>query len=221
MMNAFHTRLPQRMPPARQRGAILVVTLLLLMVITILAITALQVSTSEERMSGNLKDWNIAMQAAESALRDAEFDINNQCSVNTSSCSPRSPAVTGETNFGNQSGGTARGTCNQSTSYKGACLPPTPTYTTDGKPIYPLLSGITGTWTSSTFNPVTYGTYTGAAALSTSGISAVSQQPIYMIEAMRMPTDKGQEVLYRITARGWGRSTNTQVTLQSVFRLPS
>ena len=205
----------------KQRGAILVVTLMFLLVITMLAITSVQVSTSEERMSGNLKDWNIAMQAAESALRDAEFDIYGVCSVNAATCTLRSPVISGETLFGNQAAGVAPGTCNQATSYKGACLPPTPTYLADGKPDYPLL--VSSTWATpsgTSLNAVTYGTYTGATALPSTGISGVSSQPVYVIEAMRMPTDKGLKVLYRITARGWGRNSNTQVTLQTAFRLP-
>ena len=212
---------PRPRVAAQQRGAILVVTLMFLLVITMLAITSVQVSTSEERMSGNLKDWNIAMQAAESALRDAEFDIYGVCSVNAATCTLRSPVITGETNFGDQSSGIAPGTCNQSTSYKGACLPPTPTYLSDLKPVYPLL--VSSSWATSTgasVNAVDYGTYTGATALPSTGISGVYQQPQYIIEAMRMPTDKGPKVLYRITARGWGRNQNTQVTLQSAFRLP-
>ena len=204
----------------KQRGAVLVVTLIFLMVITILAISSVQISTSEERMAGNMKDWNIAMQAAESALRDAEFDIYGVCSVNVSSCTLRSPVINGETNFGNQSASTAYGTCNQSTSYKGACMPPTPYNLPDGKPVYALPDMTNWSTASTGKNPVTYGTYTGATALPSSGISGVYQQPQYIIEAMRMPTDKGVKVLYRITARGWGRNSNTQVVLQSVFRLP-
>jgi len=210
-------------PPAKQRGAVLVITLMFLLVITVLAITSVQVSTREERMAGNLKDWNIAMQAAESALRDAEFDIYSVCSVNISSCTLRSPAISGATLFGNQSGALTPGSCNQDTNYKGACLPSTPTYLPDGKPVYALFN--ISSWTSvtplpATLNPVPYGTYTGATALPTTGISGVWQQPSYIIEATSMPTTTGTKVLYRITARGWGRNSNTQVTLQSVFRLP-
>ena len=36
-----------------------------------------------------------------------------------------------------------------------------------------------------------------------------------------MPTSTNNNAtLYRVTARGWGRTTNTVVTLQTVFRLP-
>jgi len=205
----------------RQRGAILVVTLMFLLVVTMLAITALRVSTGEERMAGNLKDWNIAMQAAEAALRDAEFDVYGVCSVNTTTCTPRSPFVSGGTLFGSQSGGTAYGTCNSSTSYKGACLAPASALATQENVNLDITSWKTSG--STTLNPVTYGTYTGAAALPTSGISAVSTQPQYIVEAMQPNSAlyKPGTYVYRITARGWGRNPNTQVTLQSIWQQPS
>jgi type IV pilus assembly protein PilX len=208
-------------PPKRQRGAILVVTLMFLLVVTMLAITALGVSTSEERMAGNLKDWNIAMQAAEAALRDAEFDVYGVCSVNTALCVPRSPIVSGATLFGSQAAGTAPGTCNTSTSYKGACLAPNSALATQENVMLDISSWKTSG--STTLNPVTYGTYTGAAALPTTGISAVSFQPQYIIEAMSPQSSlyKSGTVIYRITARGWGRNPNTQVTLQSIWQQPS
>ena len=209
------------MPPLRQHGAILVVTLMFLLVVTMLAITALRVSTSEERMAGNLKDWNIAMQAAEAALRDAEFDVYGVCSVNTSTCTPRSPVVSGATLFGSQSGATAPGTCNTSTSYKGACLAPSSVAATPEN-----LNLDISTWQTSgstTLNPVTYGTYTGAATLPTTGISAVSFQPQYIVEAMSVNSAVFGKAtyVYRITARGWGRNPNTYVTLQSIWQQPS
>ncbi len=66
------------MKPAQQRltrrpqGFSLVMVLIFLVLLTILGITAMQTSTLEERMAGNLRDENLAFQAAESALREAE-----------------------------------------------------------------------------------------------------------------------------------------------------
>ena len=57
------------------RGVALPVALLLLVVITILALAGLRSTTLQERMSGNLHDRNLALQAAESALRVAEEAI--------------------------------------------------------------------------------------------------------------------------------------------------
>jgi type IV pilus assembly protein PilX len=57
---------------SHQRGAVLVVALLMLLVMTVLGVTAMQMSRSEERMAGNSRDINLAFQGAEAGLRDGE-----------------------------------------------------------------------------------------------------------------------------------------------------
>lgn len=59
-------------PRRRERGAVLVIGLIFLVMMTILGLTALQASTTAERMAGNAQDLNIAFQAAEASLREAE-----------------------------------------------------------------------------------------------------------------------------------------------------
>ena len=59
----------------RQRGAALVVALIMLLVMTVLGIAAMQVTRMEERMAGNSRDVNLAFQSAEAGLRDAEGRI--------------------------------------------------------------------------------------------------------------------------------------------------
>jgi len=61
-----------------QRGAILVTSMLLLLVLTIIGVTVMQMSRMQERMSGNSRDVNLAFQAAEGALRAAEQFIGDQ-----------------------------------------------------------------------------------------------------------------------------------------------
>lgn len=56
----------------RERGAVLVVALLMLLVMTILGVTAMQMSRMEERMAGNSRDINLAFQGAEAGLRNGE-----------------------------------------------------------------------------------------------------------------------------------------------------
>ena len=64
---------PQRNPGLNyQRGAVLVVGLLLLIVMTVLGISSLKTVTLEERMSANVYDRSLAFQAAEAALRAGE-----------------------------------------------------------------------------------------------------------------------------------------------------
>jgi type IV pilus assembly protein PilX len=60
---------------SHQRGAILVVSLLLLLVMTVLGVAAMHVTNMEERMAGNVRDVNLAFQGAEAGLRDAEDRI--------------------------------------------------------------------------------------------------------------------------------------------------
>lgn len=59
-------------PRANQRGVVLVVALIMLLVITLLGVSAMQVTSLEERMAGNVRDRNLAFQSAEAALRDGE-----------------------------------------------------------------------------------------------------------------------------------------------------
>ena len=58
--------------PERQRGTILFVSLIILLLLTILGVTAMSNVTMEERMAGNLRDGDMATQASEAALRSAE-----------------------------------------------------------------------------------------------------------------------------------------------------
>ncbi len=56
----------------RERGVTLVVVMLLLLAATLIALASFRLSTLEERMAGNARDRQVAFQAAEAALRDAE-----------------------------------------------------------------------------------------------------------------------------------------------------
>jgi type IV pilus assembly protein PilX len=53
-------------------GSVLVTSLILLLVMTLLGLSAMQTSLMEETMAGNARDHNLAFQAAEAALRDAD-----------------------------------------------------------------------------------------------------------------------------------------------------
>lgn len=65
-----------RFAAARQRGAVLVVSLLLLLVMTILGLGASQSTRLQERMAGNQRDQEIALQSAEASLRAAELRLS-------------------------------------------------------------------------------------------------------------------------------------------------
>lgn len=55
-----------------QRGAVLIVSLIILLVLTILGVVSMQNTTLEERMAGNMRDRQLAFEAAEAALNVGE-----------------------------------------------------------------------------------------------------------------------------------------------------
>lgn len=65
----------------RQRGAILVSSLLMLLVLTVIGVSVMQLTRMQERMAGNTRDLNLAFQGAEAALRDAEQFLWNTPSI--------------------------------------------------------------------------------------------------------------------------------------------
>src|SRR3989344_628961 len=68
----------KRFSPPRQRGVALIMALVFLLLLTILGIAALNTTSLEEKMANNVKDRNLAFQAAESALVVAENWVYTQ-----------------------------------------------------------------------------------------------------------------------------------------------
>jgi len=60
---------------ARQRGATLLIALVMLVVMTLLGLASIRSTSMQERMGANLYDRSLAFQAVESALREAEAQI--------------------------------------------------------------------------------------------------------------------------------------------------
>jgi type IV pilus assembly protein PilX len=76
-MSTFHDMNTFRQQPSfarhqRQKGAILVFCLIFLTVLTMMGVSGMESTTLEERMSGNMRDYTLAFQSAESALKSAE-----------------------------------------------------------------------------------------------------------------------------------------------------
>lgn len=59
-----------------QRGAVLIVSLLLLLVMTLLGLGASQSTRMQERMAGNQRDMELAMQGAEAGARASESRVS-------------------------------------------------------------------------------------------------------------------------------------------------
>lgn len=61
--------------PARQSGVVLAISLVMLLLLTLIGITGTQTSSLQEKMAGNLRDKDLAFQAAESALAVAQRSL--------------------------------------------------------------------------------------------------------------------------------------------------
>lgn len=189
----FHSAHQATAAAGSQAGAALVMGLIFLVILTLLGVTAMQTSAMEERMSGNARDRNIALQAAEAALRDAERDIVcKKIDGSTATTTRTFGCISGMTG---SDAACTDGLCCTINAPGIACIEPS-------APVYQAFS-------LSASPSVAYGTYTAAPAL-----PSVSQPPRYLIEPFR----KQQVNYYRITARGYGANANTQVTLQEVYK---
>lgn len=174
-----------------QRGISLVIVMIFLVILSMLGISAMQSSTFSSRIARNESDRNLAFQAAEAALRDAELDIKNLRADGTA-CTPLIVGCRAE--------GIHRGD-----SFDGAC--------TDGRcdpadivtgPVWENTANWSGTGAS-----IVYGTYTGAP-----GLPVVVQQPRYLLEYFPL----GDSTVYRVTAIGFGANASTQIMLQSAVK---
>src|SRR5262245_31083920 len=67
----------------KQRGAVLVVGLIFLAMLTIMGVAAFSVATQEEKMAGNARDKLRAFEAAEASLRDCEAVLGSLAGLPT------------------------------------------------------------------------------------------------------------------------------------------
>lgn len=173
----------------RQHGVALITGLIFLVVLTLIAITAARMAGLEERMSGNMRDRSLAMQAAERALRDAEQDITRPGS-----------RISGLTGFVSA--------CTDGLCYNGLAgnVSGVDWNTT------PVWSVVSMTAAPS----VAYGSFTGAAAIA--GLSAQPRYIIEGFEKKLPGSASKKAFFYRITVRAQGANPNTVVWLQEVFR---
>ena len=63
---------PLAAAPATQRGAVLFVSMILLVILTLIGVTAARMQTAEESMARNENNHQLALEYAEAALRNAE-----------------------------------------------------------------------------------------------------------------------------------------------------
>lgn len=220
-----------------QRGLALIVVLLFLLLITGVSIWGVKQSLFSENLARNQLDYEAARQAAESALRDAERDLMNPSHVLASNASCVRGAL--EIVAADFTESCQMGLCVMNDS---AYPLMDWSKSVGGEVWWAATKG--GKWNNNFGTKpkrvpvdnsncnfqggIPLGTFTGASAL-----AGVARQPEYLVEYFRRKnvrinldetqvTSSGQNanqwsVMYRITARGFGYSTKTQVILQNIF----
>ncbi len=76
-MKSKYTINSTQQPAGAQRGAVLITSLVILLVLTVLGVSAMNTSSLEEMMAGNLRDQTLSFNAAETGLAGAADTINN------------------------------------------------------------------------------------------------------------------------------------------------
>ena len=202
--NPFHPKAALALQSGGQAGFSLVTTLILLVVVTILGVGATQMVLQAEKATRYDRDFQIAFQAAESALLDAEFDIRGP---NTFATQRVAAFVTGSVvGFVDGCGtGTERGLCTPSAAGQ--------------KPVW---YSVDFQDESSGAKTVKFGEFTGRT-LST-GTTGIRPEiaPRYIIEVIPDPTPGSnastKPTLFRVTAMGFGPRKSAQAVAQMIFR---
>lgn len=205
----------------KQQGVSLVVVLLILVIVSLLGVASIQISRLATQSARNERDTQIAWQAAEAALLDAELDILGMPVTSTkkrgyNSSDPDAPENKVSL-FDNKNTDVSQFIegCGSGSKNRGLCL---------------LSKTDTPTWLGVDFSAVTnkkyvdFGEYTERTfQAGSSGIQPASP-PKYIIEILDDPNvERTKEVqyrkyIYRITAVGYGPQERTQVVLQSIYR---
>jgi type IV pilus assembly protein PilX len=195
----------------RQHGVALIVSLLMLIALLLLGISAAQIALQGEKASRNERDRQIAFQAAEAALLDAELDIENAPDAQGS----RSQRFSKDSALGFPGEGDDVCHNGDANITLGLCR-----RTLDGtQPIWHVVDFLNND--SSTVNSVPYGKFTGQTFPIGEG-SLPRRLPRYVIELMTY-NKQGESAdrvsyFYRITAIGFGARDTTQVVLQTFYR---
>ena len=213
--------MPIRAPDrrARQRGASLIAVMLILIVVSALGIGAVQISLMGERSARNDRDMQVAWQAAEAALMDAQFDIHGDATAAGGTRSvvfgqaPKDPPLVDNFKVGCGDTGNELGLCN-------VTEPPNP-LPADWRPPW-----LTVDFTGADTRTVEFGDFTGRAYPNNGGVRS-AQAPRYLIELLRdhgaglQAVDKGEQpqyFMYRVTAMGFGPREDIRAVAQMLLR---
>ena len=190
-----------------QQGLSLIIVLIMLSAIFMLGAFGARLTLLGEKSGRNDRDRQIAFQAAEAALGDAEIDImgpNTALNSRANAMDSRKLQLFIEG-------------CGTTADSRGLCS--TNTNTT------PLYKSIDFEETGTSRHYVTLGEYTGRNVGFSTGNSALpAQLPRYIVEAIAYNPIAGgctQHKAFLVTALGYGLNQQTQVMLQSVIFKPN
>lgn len=195
---------------ARQGGASLIIVLLILIVVSILGVGGAQIALQGEHGARNDRDMQVAWQAAEAALQDAEFDIHGPGTGNRNAL------------LGNlQNTNDFIVACGNDATKKniGLCA-----LAQNGSK--PAWQSVDFTKSDATAHTVEFGTYTqrafdAGAGTSNSGLKPF-QKPRYVIEPIMDPGNRDlsspNRYVYRVTAMGFGPRLDIQAVSQIIYR---
>ncbi|ART54547.1 hypothetical protein CBP36_13995 [Acidovorax carolinensis] len=197
-------------PPARRSsGVSLIVVLLILVVVSILGVSGIQISMMGERGTRNDRDQQVAWQAAEAALVDAEFDIEGLPASSTTKRNAlfdvKAPALN-----------SFAANCGTSGNLTGLCA-----LNDTGKPAW---LAVDFTTTGASAPTVQFGTFTGRDFPSGSKGIQPALPPRYVIEPIPDPRNsrtqqqQNRRYVYRVTAMGFGPNAETQAVVQMIYR---
>jgi type IV pilus assembly protein PilX len=191
-MSDIRTHFGCRNSRSAQRGMVLISSLLLLLIVTIFAVSMFRSFGIEERIAGNTRDKERARAAAMTALQYAEWWITQGNWANASTCPPALLVAPAQGQV-----------CLQGTGLKN--LVPNGDVT-----VVPWRSGAQEVGT--VYTPTTMNVSNAAAA---DYYLAAPRFYISFISTVNQPLNCGN--LYQIDAWGYGSSASTVAVVESVF----
>ena len=207
---AMHTSFATGHAPTRQRGAVLFIALIMLVLITLLALTASSSSILQEKMVGGMRNQQLSSMGADSGLRGAESWLWN-LDFSAAAGQPLPPCI-----------GSSSGTCVQRPRADGTLKSSVQAFRTAhswvaAPPVGGLsythsLTGLTGTLKTASLatQPVVIIEDMGANVPPGSGNQAGA------IDS-ELRSQAGKSNFYRITSRSQGGSAAVVRVFESVF----
>jgi len=199
----------------RQRGVVLLIALVFLVVLTGLALNEMRRSSVQQSIATSERDRLFAQQSAELALRDAERDVlgldyRNQTCVPGTAVGPD---------------GHCRDALDSRTGTDGAAFASAASRFTDSctdgqcaNAAAPAGNNPADPNWVAFRNCVRYGRFTGAARETTDASVTPATPPCYALEWLLANNGGRQPIpIIRITAWGWGRDASNPVVIQEVF----